>query len=130
MKKMTLLIITAIVVTAGTALAGEAAIIKVKVTDVANRVYNFDVTVKHSDEGWNHFADAWDVLAPDGKVLATRTLHHPHVNEQPFTRSLSNVKIPDSVKIVYIRAHDSVHGYGTVMIEVDLRTFKTRVLEI
>ena len=124
------MIITAFVVTAGTALAGEAAIIKVKVTEVVNRVYSFDVTVKHSDEGWDHFADAWDILAPDGKVLATRTLHHPHVNEQPFTRSLSNVKIPNSVKIVYIRAHDSVHGYGTVMIEVDLRNLKTRVLEI
>jgi len=45
-------------------------------------------------------------------VLATRTLLHPHENEQPFTRSLSGVRIPDGVTEVIVRAHDKVHGYG------------------
>jgi hypothetical protein len=45
-------------------------------------------------------------------VLGTRTLLHPHAEEQPFTRSLTGVRIPDDVAAVTIRAHDSVHSYG------------------
>ena len=33
-------------------------------------------------------------------------------SEQPFTRSLSGVAIPDDVAEVTIRAHDRVHGFG------------------
>ena len=74
--------------------------------------YSFDVTIRHADEGWQHYADKWDVVAPDGTVLGSRTLYHPHEDGQPFTRSLSGVKIPALVNAVLIRAHDSVHGYG------------------
>lgn len=80
--------------------------------------YRFSVTVRHADEGWKHYADRWDVLAPDGKVLGTRVLLHPHVNEQPFTRSLSGVAIPDGISQVTIRAGDSKHGYGGAALEV------------
>jgi hypothetical protein len=45
-------------------------------------------------------------------VLATRTLLHPHVDEQPFTRSLRNVKIPAATTWVRVRANDLVHGEG------------------
>ena len=51
-------------------------------------------------------------MPPDGTVLGTCTLLHPHDAEQPFTRSLSGVAIPDHVVEVTIRARDSVHGYG------------------
>ena len=51
-------------------------------------------------------------MAPDRTVLGTRTLLHPHEAEQPFTRSLSGLAIPDAVAAVTIRAHDSVHGHG------------------
>lgn len=81
-------------------------------TKQGDRTYRFSVTVRHDDTGWDHYADKWDVLAPDGTVLATRVLHHPHENEQPFTRSLGGVEIPDGIKEVRIRAHDKVHGYG------------------
>ena len=47
---------------------------------------SFDVSVRHADSGWDHYANQWDVIAPDGTVLATRVLYHPHENEQPFTR--------------------------------------------
>jgi len=78
----------------------------------ADRVCTFVVTVRHADEGWNHYANAWEVVAPDGTVLATRVLEHPHVDEQPFTRELRGVVIPAGVVSVRIRARDSVHGYG------------------
>lgn len=100
--------------------AGEADVVDVSVKKSGNNKYYFSVTVRHADEGWDHYADKWDVVAPDGKVLGTRILQHPHVDEQPFTRSLSGVDIPDTTDTVTIRAHDSVHEYGgkTVTIEV------------
>ncbi len=100
--------------------AGEADIVAVTIRMTGTNTYSFNVTVRHADDGWNHYADKWDVTAPDGTILGTRTLYHPHVDEQPFTRSLSDVKIPDSIKEVSVRAHDSEHGYGgeTFTVEV------------
>ncbi len=101
-----------LLITAGTAFANEADVTNVVVTAQDNGTYHFDVTVLHADTGWDHYADKWEVVLPDGAITATRTLFHPHVNEQPFTRSLSGVKLPDGIDTVTIQAHDSVHGYG------------------
>jgi hypothetical protein len=106
--------------TASVAYAGEADVIDVKARPAGDGLYSFDVTVRHTDEGWKHYADKWDVVSPDGSVLGTRTLYHPHVEEQPFTRSLSGVKIPAGIDKVTVRAHDSVHGYGGKTAIVDL----------
>jgi hypothetical protein len=92
--------------------AGEADVLAVEATRAPDGTYRFEVTVQHADTGWDHYAEAWDVLAPDGTVLGTRTLLHPHVEEQPFTRGLSGVAVPDSITEVTIRARDSVDGYG------------------
>ena len=78
------------------------------------------VTLRHADTGWEHYADAWRVVAEDGTVLGTRTLYHPHENEQPFTRSLGGVSIPSGARIVYVEAHDSVHGWSPDRVSVDL----------
>ena len=92
--------------------AGEADVIEVEIKQTTENTYFLEVTVRHADEGWDHYADKWDVVAPDGKILGTRTLYHPHVDEQPFTRSLSDIKIPAADTEVTVRAHDSVHEYG------------------
>ena len=55
------------------------------------------------------------------ELIAKRVLHHPHVNEQPFTRSISNVKIPEKTKSVIIRAHDLVHKYGGKELIVNIK---------
>ena len=60
------------------------------------------------------------MVAPDGSILGSRVLYHPHVNEQPFTRSLSGVQIPLTIKQVTVRAKDSVHGYGGTEKQVEL----------
>lgn len=73
---------------------------------------SFSVRVRHTDTGWTHFTNAWEILTTDGELLATRVLAHPHVDEQPFTRSLPNVPIPEGISEVIVRARDSVHGYG------------------
>ncbi|WP_108819055.1 hypothetical protein [Pseudovibrio sp. Alg231-02] len=101
-------------------LAGEADVVNVNVTPQAEGSYRFEVSVRHSDEGWDHYADAWEVLSEDGKVLAVRVLAHPHVEEQPFTRSLSGVQIPEGMSRVVVRARDSFHGYGGETVTVDL----------
>ena len=100
--------------------AGEADVIKVDAKKAGKNTYHFNVTVSHADTGWDHYANKWDVMEEGGTVLGTRTLHHPHVDEQPFTRSLSGVEIPDRVKTVTVRAHDSVHKYGGKVFSVDL----------
>ena len=102
-------------------LPGEADIVDVRAQQAADGTWRFDVTVRHDDTGWDHYADKWDVVGPDGAVLGERVLLHPHVNEQPFTRSLSGVSIPATVSVVTIRAHDSVHEYGGEEISVTLR---------
>jgi len=99
---------------------GKADVVDAKIKRMGNDIYWFGVTVLHRDEGWDHYADKWDVVAPDGTVLGTRTLLHPHVEEQPFTRSLDGVKIPGTVQNVIIRAHDSTHDYGGKEVAVDL----------
>lgn len=92
-------------------IAGEADVLDVKINKSSTDMYRVSVTVKHADEGWDHYADKWDVLDEAGNILGTRVLMHPHVDEQPFTRSLT-LSIPMNVKNVTIRAHDKVHGYG------------------
>ena len=94
------------------ALAGEVDVTDVKVRKTGDNTYRFDVTLLHADTGWDHYANKWEVVAPDGTVLGTRVLAHPHVEEQPFTRSLGGVKIPDGIKQVIIRGGDSVHDLG------------------
>jgi hypothetical protein len=82
--------------------------------------WGFQVTVRSADTGWEKYADAWQVVAPDGTVLGTRELAHPHVDEQPFTRSLSGVEIPSDVETVVVRARDSVAGFCGREAEVEI----------
>ena len=105
---------------AGPAQAGEADVVGVTVAETGTRIYRIDVTVRHEDSGWEHYADRWDVLAPDGRVLATRKLLHPHDNEQPFTRALSGVAISSDIAKVTVRAHDNLHGYGGAEQTIDM----------
>jgi hypothetical protein len=92
------------------AFSGEADVVDVEISGKDGN-YNFSVTVKHADTGWEHFANRWEVVGKDGTVYGTRVLAHPHVNEQPFTRS-GRIKIPQGVDSVIVRANDSVHGLG------------------
>ncbi len=90
---------------------GGVEIVNVEV--VCSSSCTFSVTLKHGDEGWDHYANQWDVMTMDGRLLKSRVLYHPHVDEQPFTRSLSGVKIPVGTSRVKIRAKDLEHGYSS-----------------
>ena len=102
------------------AAAGEADVIDARVSQAADGRYTFDVTIRSNDTGWDGYADAFEVLGPDGTVLGRRVLHHPHVNEQPFTRSLRGVAIPLGISEVRIRAHHSTKGYDGDTLSVTL----------
>ena len=121
MRPISILLALALLLAALPARAGEADVLKIEARPEAGGAWRFDVTVAHADTGWDHYADRWDVLGPDGTVLGTRVLLHPHESEQPFTRSLGGVKIPAGVTRVTLRAHDKVHGLGGREATVELK---------
>jgi len=100
--------------------AGEADVVDVKVRLNSAGTYDFDVTVKSVDKGWEHYADAFEVLGPDGKLLGRRILYHPHETEQPFTRDLYGVRIPAGVTQVTVRARHKPKGYDGETMRVPL----------
>ncbi len=102
------------------AVAGEVDIVAAEFQSRGAGQWSVDVTLRHTDTGWEHYADNWQVVDAEGRVLGDRVLYHPHVNEQPFTRSLSGVKIPAGVTTVFITAHDKKHGWTLHRLTVDL----------
>jgi hypothetical protein len=99
----------------------------VRAVQAADGSWTFHVTVSHPDTRWDDYANGWDILLPDGSKLLvhegdefTRLLAHPHVDEQPFTRSQSAIIIPENVPRVIVRAHDVVTGFGGKEIMIDL----------
>ncbi len=108
---MRVLVVVVAMLLAQAAFAGEADVVDVKVRRSSSGTYDFDVTVKSVDKGWDYYADAFEVLGPDGKVLGRRILYHPHETEQPFTRDLYGVRIPAGVTQVTVRARHKPKGY-------------------
>jgi hypothetical protein len=74
--------------------------------------FRFDVTVSSPYDTPERYADAWRIVAPDGTELGVRELTHDHANEQPFTRSLSDIEIPPDVTTVTVEGRDLVNGWG------------------
>lgn len=80
--------------------------------------------VRHNDQGWDHYADGWEVLDLTGNQIDYRSLAHPHVNEQPFTRSKCDIQIPATISKVVVRAKCKKHGFGGKPVVVDLNLSK------
>jgi hypothetical protein len=112
-------LLVALLVTAIPTWASDAVIVDAKIQRTSGDNFRIDVTISHPDTGWDHYANRWDVLDENGELLGSRTLHHPHVDEQPFTRSLT-LTIPASVKRVTIVASDSVHGDSETTMELEV----------
>jgi len=102
-NKFTFLFILGILFLNSISFANEADVTQVEIKKDSNNSFNFSVTILHKDTGWEHYANKWEILG-----------------EQPFTRTLYGVKVPDSVKIVTIQAHDSVHKYGGKVLSIKL----------
>lgn len=106
--------------TAQSAVADNGVIENVRVTQ-SGGLWTFDVTVSHGDTGWDHFADAWRILDASGNEIAIRKLIHPHVDEQPFTRSLSGIQLPAGTTQVGIQVRDTVSGWSAEIKTVPIK---------
>lgn len=73
--------------------------------------WTFALTVLSDDVGATEYADQWELRTSAGDVIATRVLAHAHINEQPFTRSLSGVEIPPGTTTLIGVARHGVGGY-------------------
>lgn len=74
--------------------------------------FTFEVTISSPYDSRERYADAWRIVGDDGVVYGVREATHDHSGEQPFTRSLAGVEIPDSVDHVMIEGRDLVYGWG------------------
>jgi hypothetical protein len=92
----------------------------VEVVQSDDGTWCFSVTVRHNDEGWDHYANAWQVLDGEDNEIAWRLLAHPHDDEQPFTREKCDIVVPGGVSKVKVWAKCTVHGFGGPAVFVDL----------
>lgn len=118
MKQVAIFVLFVMSVVASESFAGDVEVVKTSFSLRAGS-WHVSTTLRHGDTGWSHYADAWRVVSEKGEDLGTRTLFHPHENEQPFTRS-HTVQIPKGMNIVYVEAHDKVHGWNAQRVRVDL----------
>lgn len=103
-----------------------AQVTEARLTQNAGGSWTAAVTVRHRDEGWDHYANIWQILDADSKeVLGERILAHPHDNEQPFTRSLSGINIPGNTRRLLIRARCNLHDYEGRQLRIDLAVAET-----
>lgn len=97
---------------AGAAAPLRASVVAVRATG-GSGAYEFSVTVSSPDKGCRQYADWWEVVSGDGKLLYRRVLLHSHVDEQPFERSGAPVPVKADT-VVWVRAHMHPGGYGGV----------------
>lgn len=95
-------------------------VVSVKFEVTESGLFNFDVTVSSPYDTPSRYADGFRVSTLEGKLLGERKLMHDHQDEQPFTRDLYNVKIPEGIKKVVVQARDQKYGYGGKTFEVML----------
>jgi hypothetical protein len=83
-------------------------------------LWMIEVTLAHKDTGWDHYANGFEVQAPDGTRLGYRELTHPHVGEASFQWALTGLKIPDDISYVLIRPRCSLVGWSAEPVRLDL----------
>ncbi len=89
---------------------------------VSSAGWMFAVTISSPYDSSDRYADGWRILGPDGTEYGFRLLTHDHASEQPFTRTLDGVEIPDDVTTVMIEGRDQEFGFGGATFELTLPT--------
>lgn len=78
----------------------------------SGEAWTLSATISSPYDSPERYADAFRALAPDGSELGVRVLTHDHANEQPFTRSLTGLVIPDGVEEITVEGRDLANGWG------------------
>jgi hypothetical protein len=73
--------------------------------------YELAVTVRSPDRNCSQYADWWEVVSENGRLIYRRILQHSHPDEQPFTRPGGPVAIAADTTVI-VRAHLHPAGYG------------------
>ncbi|MEE9415031.1 MAG: hypothetical protein V3V01_07090 [Acidimicrobiales bacterium] len=97
-------------------------VIEVSTTQDGDGEWRFDVTISSPYDTPERYADAFRVSTVDGELLGVRELAHDHGAEQPFTRSLAGVEIPDDITEVVVEGRDQVNGWGGKKVLASLAT--------
>jgi len=92
-------------------------VLDVVLTPLEGGTWQVDATLSSPYDTADRYADAWRVLDPDGNELGVRELTHDHADEQPFTRSLRDVEIPDDVTTITVEGRDQQYGWGGDTVE-------------
>jgi len=84
----------------------------VDVEKIDENTTDLSVTVSSPYDTPERYADGWRVLDQDDEVLGEHTLMHDHADEQPFTRTQTDVTVPDGTQELTVEGRDSENGYG------------------
>jgi hypothetical protein len=87
-------------------------VVEVTAKPTGERAFTFSVTISSPYDSPQRFADGWRILAPDGETIAEHELLHDHADEQPFTRTQTDVEVPRGVTELVVEPRDSENGYG------------------
>lgn len=77
----------------------RSCVMGMSMTEDTTGVYTFGTLVASTETEWDKFTDKWRIV--DMEILeirGRRVLGHPHVKEQPLTRSIA---IPTKVQSIY-----------------------------
>ena len=78
-------------------------------------LWSMHVRIRHSDDGWTHRADEWEIRDPEGNLVFHRKLKHPAADIDPasgtFVRSATGLVFPDGADSARIRVKDSLAGW-------------------
>ncbi len=103
------------------ALPGAADVIAATARQAADGSWSFEVTMRCDDRGADYFCDRFEVLTPTARVVGVRRLLHDHTDEQPSTRDLQGVHVPDGFpRGVLIRGHHNIRGYDGAALKLEL----------
>jgi len=110
------LLLAGVVTASGSEQAGSKQkypdVVDVEVSHQSGKRFSFAVTLSSPYDSPERYADAYRIKTTEGEVLGERILHHHHANEQPFTRRLSGVEVPEGVDRIVVEGRDQRHGYG------------------
>ncbi len=95
-------------------------ILSAQLTAAGDGTWNLAATVSSPYDTPQRYADAFRALTLDGTELGVRVLTHDHAAEQPFTRTLTGLTIPEGATQITVEGRDLANGWGgdTVTIPV------------